>query len=106
MHNIYYNPVECGFGIVGELSEANMSYEFNQLVVFRATESRKLYWASDSGCSEPTPFEDFSFVSDDENNLNALNKETLDSFISEVRNFPATADERQDLIQLVKQRLK
>ncbi|MES2211643.1 MAG: hypothetical protein V4490_00670 [Pseudomonadota bacterium] len=105
MHNIYYNPESCGLNQVGCLDEADLSYEYNTLIVVEEIQSGKMFWAQDSGCPCPTPFEDYRFVSADDNNLSALNKETLDSFINEVKNFPATLDERQSLIRKVKYRL-
>jgi hypothetical protein len=105
MHNIYYNPENCGLTIVGSLDEHDLSYEFNTLLVVEATQSGKLYWARSSGCSCPTPFEEYFYVSDKENDLNKLNKETLASFISEVKTFPVPSDERQSLIAKVKYRL-
>jgi hypothetical protein len=38
--------------------EPNLSYEFNTLC-FWATKDGQIYSASDSGCSCPTPFEDY-----------------------------------------------
>lgn len=106
MHNIYYDPEKCGLEIVGVLDEDDLSYEFNTLIVLRATESKKLYWAQSSGCSCPTPFEEYSYVSDIEHNLSELNRESLETFVNEVRNFPVSMDERQKLITSVRRRLR
>jgi hypothetical protein len=101
MHNIYYDTEKCGLTQVDVLDQSDLSYEFNTLLVVEATQSKKLYWATSSGCSCPTPFEEYHFNGDDDNNLEALNKETLDTFIREVENFPVSTDERQSVIRKV-----
>lgn len=105
MNNVYYNPEECGLKIVGSLDEADLSYEFNTLIVLESNQNGKLYWATSSGCSCPTPFEEYHFRNDDEHNLSVLNEETLDNFLSAVKSFPISPDEKQSLIRKVKYRL-
>lgn len=56
MINPYYNPEKLGLEMIS-FDEPNMSYEYNTLC-FWATKKGKVYTASDSGCSCPTPFED------------------------------------------------
>jgi hypothetical protein len=104
--NIYYNPNECGLEIVDVLDEDNLSYEFNTLAIFRATETGKLYWAGSSGCSCPTPFEEYHYASADDHDLNEIRKDTLDTFIMAVDNFPASLDERNNAIRAVRNHLK
>ena len=106
MYNIYYNTEDCGLTQIDVLDESNLSYEFNTLLIVEATQSKKMYWAASSGCSCPTPFEEYHFRNDNDNDLNPLNIETLESFINEVKNFPASVDERQRVIRKVKYRLK
>ncbi len=106
MHNIYYNTKECGLTQVDCLDEANLSYEFNTLLILEATQSGRLYWAHSQGCSCPVPFEEYSFVSDEQNDLNEIRRETLDTFIKVVSEFPVSLDERQSAIRKVKYRLK
>lgn len=105
MNNIYYDPENCGLKLVGSLDQADLCYEFNTLIVLESNQSGKLYWATSSGCSCPTPFEEYHFRNDDDNDLNALNEQTLDSFISAVKEFPISADEKQNIIRKVKYRL-
>lgn len=105
MHNIYYNTKECGLKQVDCLDQSDLSYEFNTLLVVEETQSGKMYWAQSSGCSCPTPFEEYSFTSVNEHNLNELNKETLNTFLNEVKNFPVSMDERQSMIRKVRYRL-
>ena len=61
--NIYYNPEKCGLELVAVL-DADLSWEFDMVLCLRDLETKKLYLASDSGCSCPTPFEDFRSLSD------------------------------------------
>lgn len=64
MSNIYYNPEDHGLEIIAELENSDGCYEFDTHLVFRHTKSGKLYYAHDSGCSCPTPFEDFHSIDD------------------------------------------
>lgn len=59
MNSIYYNPEEFGLTTVGQIDWDNGDdYGFSMIVVWKDKDG-KLYWASDSGCSCPSPFEDF-----------------------------------------------
>jgi hypothetical protein len=62
MANVYYSPEDFGLTVVDELSK-DPDYDFDMLVVWRH-EDGTLYWAHDSGCSCPTPFEDYNRLSD------------------------------------------
>jgi len=70
--NPYYNPKECGLEIFDEV-ETGGSYEFDTLVIFKKLDDNTLWYAQDSGCSCPTPFESF-------NSLASLKSITLDTF--------------------------
>ena len=76
MKNIYYNPEAFGLQIIGDVDVAD-SYEFDMLVVFKDTETNKLYYATDSGCSCPTPFEDHR-----KEDLTEITRENLKQFES------------------------
>lgn len=54
--NPYYNPEAVGLTIVAEAEDPEAYYTFNKLVVW--TDGEHLLWATDSGCSCPSPFED------------------------------------------------
>lgn len=56
--NPFYNPEKCGLTLVVALEE-DEPYEYDTLLVVRDNETGKLFAAHDSGCSCPTPFEDF-----------------------------------------------
>jgi len=57
--NIYYDPKAFGLSIFGEIEYSSGAYEFDTLVIWE-DERGGLWWAHDSGCSCPTPFEDES----------------------------------------------
>lgn len=61
--NPYYHPEKCGLVILNTL-EANLSYEFDIFVLWKDIETGRVYFGHDSGCSCPTPFEDFNSLSD------------------------------------------
>ena len=55
--NIYYNPEKFGLRPVGEAEFSSGGYEFDTTVVWQDVETGALYYADDSGCSCPSPFE-------------------------------------------------
>lgn len=61
MSNVYYSPEEFGLTVVAELSK-EPEYDFDILVVWEHTDGTR-YWAHDSGCSCPIPFEDYRVMS-------------------------------------------
>lgn len=60
----YSSPEKHGLVIVYTMNEPGLSYEFNEVVLWRRTDDGKLFWAHDSGCSCPSPFENYSGVAD------------------------------------------
>lgn len=108
--NVYYDvndePNSYGLSWVGTLDEPNLSYEYHTLLVVQHTTGR-LFYAEDSGCSCPTPFEDFHFESPDDNNLTEITKgDSFESFTRDVESFPVVQSERDGLLYKVKQLLK
>jgi hypothetical protein len=63
MDNIYYSPEKFGLTVVGVGDEEDMSYEFDTFAVW-TDENGRYYWASDSGCSCPAPFENYYSLDD------------------------------------------
>lgn len=55
--NPYYNPDKLGLELLS-FDEPDMSYEYNTLCFWK-TENGLIFTASDSGCSCPTPFENY-----------------------------------------------
>jgi hypothetical protein len=62
--NPYYNPEKFGLEIVAQVDYCSGSYEFDQRIIWKHKETGKLYTARDSGCSCPTPFEDYKKLED------------------------------------------
>lgn len=61
--DVYYNPDKFGLTIIGEVEWSEPCYSFDTTVVWKH-EDGTFYWASDSGCSCPTPFEDYTSLED------------------------------------------
>jgi hypothetical protein len=59
--NPYQNPEAAGLELVGEVEWSARSYEFDLTAVWRDATTGAFYWASDSGCSCPSPFENTTF---------------------------------------------
>lgn len=62
MSNVYYNPEDQGLEQVAQIYYSDGGYCFDYRVIWRHTETGKLYTARDSGCSCPSPFEDYHSV--------------------------------------------
>lgn len=58
-NNVYSTPEHYGLTIIGEVEWSDGCYQFDTTVVWRDAAGR-LFWASDSGCSCPAPFEYFN----------------------------------------------
>ena len=71
MENIYYSPEAFNLTIIAEIDFAD-SYDFDKVVVWK-NESGERFWADDSGCSCPSPFE--SYVG-----IDSLNRLTADNW--------------------------
>lgn len=61
--SLYNSPERYGLVEVWEYDEAG-SYEFDKFIVWFKPKTNEVFWASDSGCSCPSPFEDHKFPSD------------------------------------------
>lgn len=92
--NVYYNPDEYGYTLVGVLDEEDLSYEFNMLCVWM-DDSGRLRWAQDSGCSCPSPFEDYVDPSGDP--WPQLIERSRAEFETVLRDFRASPAEKQRL---------
>ena len=61
--NVYYNPQIHSLEIIGEIVWSEPCYDFDLTMVWKS--KRGEYWvASDSGCSCPSPFEDYNKIED------------------------------------------
>jgi len=109
--NPYYDvndrPNEVGLFSLGGLSDYRGSYEFHIMLVVQHAPSGRIFYAEDAGCSCPTPFEDFYFASPEGTNLQEIKiGDSFMSFQREVESFPASQEERDDLLSRVKAALK
>lgn len=57
MSNPYYSPEALGLTIVGSAEDASAGGGFDEFMVWKDADGN-YYWASDSGCSCPAPFDD------------------------------------------------
>ena len=57
--DVYYQPEEFGLTPVAEIEPTGLSWEFDIFAVWKDAEGN-FYWATDSGCSCPSPFEDYT----------------------------------------------
>lgn len=57
--NVYDKPEAYGLKIVAEVAP-NMAWEFDILAFWQDKRTGELYTASDSGCSCPSPLEDYT----------------------------------------------
>jgi len=73
----YYDAPENLDHII-TLNDPNAYYDFQDVIVVKDTNDNKIYAASDSGCSCPSPFESHSFPTDF---TEIRSSEDLESFI-------------------------
>ncbi len=100
--NIYYDPAKFELEIIHSLDEDNLCYEYNTFLVFLHTPSGRVFYASDSGCSCPTPFEEYNFKGPDDNNLNEVKKgHEMETFASELENWCKDAKISVDVLDKV-----
>lgn len=59
----YSAPEKHGLTMLGEVDWDDEPYQFDMTAVWRDADGG-LYWADDSGCSCPSPFEDLTSISD------------------------------------------
>jgi hypothetical protein len=82
--DVYNQPEQFGLTIIGELSDPDASYSFDELVVWQHKDER-LFYAQDSGCSCPSPFEDFTSL----DSLSEITDQTYEKFRVAVDNHAA-----------------
>jgi len=86
----YYQPESFGLTMVHEIDGPDACYSFDMFVLWRHADGR-LFYATDSGCSCPSPFEDFTSLAD----LSPLTDDTWGEF-SERLNAWCQYDWRDD----------
>ena len=60
--DVYYQPEHFGLTVVKEI-DAGEAYEFDLYLLWKHEDGR-FFYASDSGCSCPSPFEDYTSLED------------------------------------------
>jgi len=61
--DVYSSPEKHGLRIVEVHERPDLSYEYDMVVLWEDQKTRKRYWGANSGCSCPSPFEDYHSVS-------------------------------------------
>jgi hypothetical protein len=56
----YSQPEKFGLEIVGDISWDNEPYQYDYTVVWKDPKTGELFYADDSGCSCPSPFETYT----------------------------------------------
>lgn len=59
-NDVYYQPEAFGLQVIGTLNNPEADYDFHMFAVWKHEETGKIYYASDAGCSCPSPFEDYT----------------------------------------------
>lgn len=61
--SVYYEPKTFGLEILCTFNDPEASYSFDMFVIWKHADGR-LFYARDSGCSCPAPFEDYTKLED------------------------------------------
>ena len=93
MSNVYYDPEEFGLTAVGDIELTEPDYSFYILAVWKG--HGNFYTAVDSGCSCPTPFEEYNMIE------SLTLHETSHSVVAEIRSYGDTYQDSADLISNV-----
>jgi len=81
--DVYYQPEKFDLYPVAEIDYSDGNYQFDLRVVWKHT-TGQLFTARDSGCSCPSPFEDYTKLTDlDPLDLVALKREIREELTSE-----------------------
>lgn len=80
-NNFYYSPEKSHLEVIKSFDTGG-GYEFDMFVIWKHKDNR-LFYAEDSGCSCPTPFQVFNSFED----LNEINKQSFSSFEADFKNY-------------------
>lgn len=98
-NNVYSNPEKHGLRFVAEIGDEAAAYTFDEIVVWQSLKNGKLYWATDSGCSCPLPFEGYTEIC----MLTPLGKiSELEEFMAAESYVTRSAAARRDFIEKVR----
>jgi hypothetical protein len=67
--NLYYSPAAYGVEVVLDVDKSSGAYEFDMFAIWRSQIADLYYWASDSGCSCPVPFDSIDLSNACQGNL-------------------------------------
>ncbi len=105
--NVYYNPEKLGLNQVAVIDEEGLSYEFNTFLVVQDKATGRVFYGTSSGCSCPTPFEEYHFNSADDTDLTEVtNGDSFTSFQREAEGFRGSQPDIEAAIDAVKSILK
>lgn len=93
MSNLYYSPEHFGLESVADLEMVGESYQFDLVAVWKNMK-HEFFWAQDSGCSCPTPFENHDLTS-----IERLTKENFEYFADTVRGQCANGIDANDFLR-------
>jgi len=100
--NPSYRPESWGLKIIGEIELSEPNYSFDTLIIWKRQDG-KVFYGQDSGCSCPSPFENFHSFSD----MTELTKESLSTLRDILRESDyAMRNGAQDLLYKVRDALK
>lgn len=100
--DVYYSPEKFDLVPVGEIYMHEPDYDFDIIAVWRHIGSGDVYWARDSGCSCPSPFEDYNSLE----KLTRLTSANLDEFTREVLECSYEQGEAFSLLRKVDKALR
>lgn len=79
-NDLYNQPEQFGLTPIGELNDPDASWSFNDFVVWKH-EDGSYYFGEDSGCSCPSPFEDYTSLE------KASKMESIEQFEAAVKDY-------------------
>lgn len=100
MINLYDNPEKFDLIVVGELNDPGANWSFDDLVVWQH-DSGRLFYAQDSGCSCPSPFENLTEIE----SATEITKDSWASFADHVMNHAEEWDKSSGEFQCDKNQL-
>ena len=97
--NPYYHPEAMNLETIGEIEFSDGDYNFDTRVFWKELSTNKVYTARDSGCSCPTPFEDYDTIESLTLVQNSDFQMYVDEYRQDIYKYSVTKqDEAQDLI--------
>ncbi len=95
--NVYYHPEKHNLKQIAHV-DFGEQWQFDMHTVWQHDQTKKLYYAHDSGCSCPTPFEDFTDISE----LEPITKDNLRQFEESMLNLKESKSEILSFLNDVK----